>query len=442
MHAPFSLLPNVLPRAQFEAAQELAPRLNLLVDRVAADEEWLRCTLAPVLGSDPFTAKLAELWEAAPPQATRLGLHRSDYMLHQPTQQFLQVEMNTIASSFGCVSAKLAALHRFLLLRYTADPRFGPDLHAVLAELGADVDTVTDALPANPTLERLPDALAAAHSLYGAPAAVVVFAVQPGERNVVDQRLLELSLWERHGVRVRRATLAELGGSATVGSNGALTLGTDEVAVVYFRAGYTPDDYPTELEWQGRHVVEASRAIKCPTLAYHLAGTKKVQEALSQEGQVERFLDTPADAAAVRACFAELHPAGPDRGPVADAAVADAMARPEAYVLKPQREGGGNNFYGAELRAKLEQGPAALGDLILMQRIMPPQQPAWLVTRGAVTAGATLSEFGVFGTFLASGDDAPVVNEYAGQILRTKLDGVDEGGVATGYAVLSSPLLV
>jgi hypothetical protein len=29
-----------------------------------------------------------------------------------------------------------------------------------------------------------------------------------------------------------------------------------EVAVVYFRAGYSPDDYPSEREWDARRLVE------------------------------------------------------------------------------------------------------------------------------------------------------------------------------------------
>ena len=33
------------------------------------------------------------------------------------------------------------------------------------------------------------------------------------------------------------------------------------------------------------------------------------------------------------------------------------------------------------------------------------------------------------------------LNQHAGQLLRTKLEGVDEGGVATGYSVLSSVAL-
>jgi glutathione synthase len=61
----------------------------------------------------------------------------------------------------------------------------------------------------------------------------------------------------------------------------------DEVSVCYFRAGYTPTDFPSESEWHGREMVEqAWSCVKCPTLAYHLAGTKKVQQQLAQPGEV------------------------------------------------------------------------------------------------------------------------------------------------------------
>jgi glutathione synthase len=39
-----------------------------------------------------------------------------------------------------------------------------------------------------------------------------------------------------------------------------------EASVVYFRAGYTPHDYPTEADWQGRQMAEMSFAIKCPSI--------------------------------------------------------------------------------------------------------------------------------------------------------------------------------
>ena len=51
-----------------------------------------------------------------------------------------------------------------------------------------------------------------------------------------------------------------------------------------------------------------------------------------------------------------------------------AQQQPNAYVLKPQREGGGNNLYGQQLLEKLQAGKG-LGAYILMQRIRPPIQP-------------------------------------------------------------------
>ena len=43
------------------------------------------------------------------------------------------------------------------------------------------------------------------------------------------------------------------------------------------RCGYHPDQYPSEREWGARLMMERSRAIKSPSIHYHLAGTKKVR---------------------------------------------------------------------------------------------------------------------------------------------------------------------
>ena len=101
---------------------------------------------------------------------------------------------------------------------------------------------------------------------------MVLFVVQPGERNIMDQRLLEHAVTAcaapgGGSVHVRRMTLAQLhrtgrlrdGDGALVvpheaaelaeqGGDGGGLVGEPgvEVSVVYFRCGYTPDDYPTE----------------------------------------------------------------------------------------------------------------------------------------------------------------------------------------------------
>ena len=49
----------------------------------------------------------------------------------------------------------------------------------------------------------------------------------------------------------------------------------------------------------------------------------------------------------------------------------------------------------------------------------------------------------MYGVFLGDGDadGPPLVNDCAGYLLRTKPEGVDEGGVAAGFSVLNSVML-
>jgi hypothetical protein len=48
-----------------------------------------------------------------------------------------------------------------------------------------------------------------------------------------------------------------------VGKQRRLILPTgDEISVVYFRAGYTPADYPSSRQWDARTILERSYAIK------------------------------------------------------------------------------------------------------------------------------------------------------------------------------------
>ena len=91
---------------------------------------------------------------------------------------------------------------------------------------------------------------------------------------------------------------------------------------------------------------------------------------------MERFLSV-SDSKILRESFAGLW-AGNDI-----TAVEQAKLDPANYVLKPQREGGGNNMYGQELKEKLENASSEeLSSYILMQRLFPQLQPAILIGRG------------------------------------------------------------
>jgi glutathione synthase len=41
-----------------------------------------------------------------------------------------------------------------------------------------------------------------------------------------------------------------------VGKQRTLVLPAGQISVVYFRAGYTPDDYPSNRQWEGRTIIE------------------------------------------------------------------------------------------------------------------------------------------------------------------------------------------
>ena len=471
--APMSLLPNAYPKPAFEQAQSLARSFNELVDKISRDAGFLSDTLEGVVEADPFTAKLLELYKEVygneksyAHQADRLGIHRSDYMLHKNPDdeiyQLKQVELNTIAASFAGLSVNISNLHRYLT------ERFGVEVADYLQENNKIVSPCTEAatgVPENHALTGIPKGMQVAYQRFAdrfcdgdTDKLYILFVVQEGETNTVDQRMLEFNLWKDHKIPVIRMSLTKLAHHAMRDDTGALFVDGKRIAVVYYRAGYAPTDYPDGddgIEWRARLLIEGSKAAKCPSLGYHLAGTKKVQQELARPGVLERFCSNVDDAANMRSAFAGLYSLGDDATDEDIKAVKDVLENGQHgnYVLKPQREGGGYNFYGENLAEKIKQnvsvekdGKVVLGkkleEYILMQRLFPPVQPAVLLRGGKVEGqGETISELGVYGALVVDPEGEVAHNEYCGFLLRTKFSNVDEGGVASGFATLSSPYL-
>ncbi|KAJ0975681.1 hypothetical protein J5N97_017646 [Dioscorea zingiberensis] len=427
VHAPFALLPVSFPKGLWRQACELAPIFNELVDRVSLDGQFLQDSLSRTMKVDAFTGRLldihSKMLEMNKTEEIRLGLHRSDYMLDSETGLLYQIELNTISSSFPGLSCLVGDLHRNLLNHYGK-------------HLGLDSRRV----PGNTAVSRYAEALAKAWNEYNNPSAVVLVVVQPEERNMYDQHWLCTVLREiypsfTHNVATIRKTLSEIDAEGQVLPDGSLVIGGQTVAVVYFRAGYSPNDYPSETEWRARLMMEQSAAIKCPSISYHLVGTKKIQQELAKPNVLERFLENKDDIAKLRKCFAGLWSL--DNSDI----VKSAMERPELYVLKPQREGGGNNIYGDDVRKTLiklqNEGGDELAAYILMQRIFPTASHAFLVRDGICHEDDAISELGIYGAYLRKKDNV-ILNDQCGYLMRTKVSSSNEGGVAAGFAVLDS----
>ncbi|KAH1082889.1 hypothetical protein J1N35_022650 [Gossypium stocksii] len=422
VHAPIALLPTSFPESHWKQACELAPIFNELIDRVSLDGKFLQDSLARTKKVDAFTSRLldihSKILEMNKKEEIRLGLHRSDYMLDEKTKLLLQIEFNTISSSFAGLGSLVTDLHRTLLNDYGED-------------LGLD----SKRIPGNTATGQFAEALAKAWTEYNNPRAVAMIVVQTEERNMYDQHWLCTVLKERYNVRTIRKTLAEIDSEGQLLPDGTFLVGGQAVAVVYFRAGYAPTDYPSESEWRARLLMEQSSAIKCPSISYHLAGTKKIQQELAKPNVLERFLESKEDIAKLQKCFAGLWS-------LVDSDITKkAIEKPELFVMKPQREGGGNNFYGDDVKETLlrlqKEGSEEDAAYILMQRIFPAVSPTFLIRDGVCHKDHAISELGVYSAYLRN-KESVIMNDQCGYLMRTKVSSSNEGGVAAGFAVLDS----
>lgn len=74
---------------------------------------------------------------------------------------------------------------------------------------------------------------------------------------------------------------------------------------------------------------------------------------------------------------------------------------PNNFVLKPQREGGGNNIYGNNILQTMDtQKAEELKAYILMQKIKPVPRIGFLVKKRELFCAPVISELGIFSYFL------------------------------------------
>ncbi|VDP73874.1 unnamed protein product [Echinostoma caproni] len=463
-----------------ELASSLQQDINILYHRVSMDHDFLEKTLKPTFGLDVYIRQLWNIYSRVKDegivQPIVLGLNRSDYMLHASPEikenhwdlikntkeaarskqikddtfwsslSLRQVEVNMVATSFCGLSPRMVTQHR-----------------QVLALMGFTPDYL-DRVPECKSVNVFVDALARATELYvdhiralsresGDIVPCILVVVSEHETNIYDQRALLGALlirYPRIGMLVRSfSDLAPHTKRMTVDEQRRLFVDVQEIAVVYYRHGYVPEHFPSDEIWEVKYQLERSRAIKCPCVQYLLANTKLIQATLSQPAQLARFIDPKnANFDRLLATFARQYPLSDAFGLInagdMERLLEECRSHPERFVLKPQREGGGNNFFDEDIIKQLEhimdQGLGAT--YVLMERFYP-----YVVQNNVIgweNPGArkdVVLELGIFGAIIASAQDI-IVNEDAGHLLRTKSVHSNEGGIAAGFGCLDSPFLV
>lgn len=438
VHAPVTLKPSQFKKTAFDEALAAQKPYNTLYHNVVKNEKWLESTLEELAIFDcDFSGKLLDIYKRARPQRTQsltAGLFRSDYIVHSGDgqSQIKQVEFNTVSVSFGALSSRLTELHNFLI------------------ESGFYPDICLERVPKSTALYQLSQGLADIDQAYrqqnNVEGTAVLFIVQPGERNALDQRLIEYELFDVHKVKSYRVTLSQVRSLTTKSSKGKLIYDPTkvEISTIYYRSGYGPSDYPSDEEWEARYYLETCHAINTPNVLTQLAGAKKIQQLLSDDKILEELSAgiSEQDLTLIKKTFMKIYPM--DGSLEGLQARKLALETPEKFVLKPQREGGGNNIYKENIPEFLNGlSKDHWGAYILMELIEPARYSNKILREGEVCDGEIVSELGVFGTVLWDLDSQTcLINDVPGFLLRTKLQSSNEGGVAAGFGCIDSVLLV
>ena len=356
------------------------------------------------------------------PQSLELGIFRADWMLtdrHQPKL----VEVNTISAAFLCGAPRVQRLHRQLMRR--------PDAPS-LAMRG-------EPAPVTNSDVKAASVIASAHAKYlesqstSPVLPVVVLFIVLADEHLLVESLLEQHVQEAFDIRVQCLTLPGCARRLSMNEHRSLILDQCfEVSVVYFRGGITDACY-SEPGWASRELIERSMAIKAPSIAWLLAGSKLVQAALCDEAVIERLL--PQLAAETRAELFAALTKGRVVGPNPKEA---SIEHPERKILKKER----GVWVGEEMLQKLSELSSAR-QYMVYDKIEPvPVHGVEFIREGrAVENGPGVQELGTYGLYLG-GEQGELHVECAGYLLRTKPEREVDGGVCKGVAVLDSLLLV
>ncbi|XP_062522162.1 glutathione synthetase-like [Corticium candelabrum] len=438
-----ALFPSPLPRRELEYIRNIQPLINELYDNVSRDYAFIRKALERVIETDEFTSQLVNILEIVEREqlyknkTTTFGLIRSDYMRESRPEAcssltaMKQTEVNTVAASTACVAERIPQFHRFTV---TLRDGFRPDNY-------------NPELPTPSNGKGLAEGLVSAWKQYNSERSVIVMIVGEGEWNTYDMFHLETLLLQSYGVKVVQVIFDDVikGGpkEAKLREDGALIIDGHEVAITYFRFGYSPEHYPSQKYWDVRLLFERSRSIQCPSVALHLAGTKKVQQELATPGALERFLSNRDAVEKVQAVFLKMYAL--DQTPEGDKAAASAIADPFNYIMKPQREGGGSNLYNEDIKKTLIdlKDSVARSSYTIQDRIYPVENTNVFLKPGRLDELKQLKvveEIGIFGTYVRT-DDKFVTNSVPGHYMRVKESDMGEGCMLLGYAAIGSPWL-
>uniref|UniRef100_A0A914HCC7 Glutathione synthetase n=1 Tax=Globodera rostochiensis TaxID=31243 RepID=A0A914HCC7_GLORO len=440
--APFTLFPSPIPRKFYDQAIAVQKAMSLLYFRIACDFDFLKMAYNDVIESDAsvrmYMKFLEEMKTEGIKQPLAIFLQRSDYMVHEsydnqtnkPKYELKQIEVNGGSVGTACMSQQVRLLHA-----------------RVLQKAGVPDAFIDSVLAKNQSSKALNRMLYQAWLTYGDPNAIILFMDNKTKSpwhfaNYHDH--YELERLSNGKAKIVHLALNEFK-NLTMDEDFTLRLGGLPVAVAYKNLIFM-GSILAPATFNMIRMIERSKAIKATSLFFEFCTTKKVQQLLAMPGMVERFFPDPSEAqmiADIRNTFAKLWGLENDDEQTR-MIIEDAIAHPERYVLKPNKEGGGKNFWGQDIVDKLKTfNRSERAAHILMERLNPVPTKNFMVWPNKETQlSDVVNEIGIFGYIFGNLKDGTVVYyEQNGNMIRTKLADSNEGGVSAGTGAFDTPYL-
>ena len=115
------------------------------------------------------------------------------------------------------------------------------------------------------------------------------------------------------------------------------------------------------------------------------------------------------------------------------------------FVIKPQKEGGANNYYNEQIKNLIPEGENEPNELlknsIIMEKIKPPEYETMIIKNDEMVIEKVVSEFSVYGVIL-SDESKYYLNKSVGFLVRSKEASQNEGGIMAGVSAIDIPFLI
>ena len=437
-HIPIMLTPSPIPKNLYEKIFFYQIAFNKIINKLSNDQKFLEEILTPIAEKDEFVRKNLEISKKLVnyehKQKIKLGIFRNDYLFDKNQNFLLFTEYNTIASSMGTFSDIIKIFYSYFSKKY-------PEIFKKYSEKEIPIDGFENIQKfAESMFESIKLAFPQQYK-----ESIIIFVVQKNETNIFDQYSLSDELYNKYKIISKRMTLEEIKDKCIQDENGNLTLDNKLISLFYFRATYSENDYPNEKSWQSREFIELSTAIKVPDINTFLTTFKIFQYELSKPQILMHYVQNELIINDIIRFFGGIYYIRDMSQENINDLFNKIKLEPDKYILKPMKEGGGNNITGEKLKELIPENNSEINDIIknsvIVDRIDSYIHEGLILRDEKLNVQNSISEYSIYGIILTNENNI-IMNKSVSFLVRTKNKESIEGGIIEGAGAIDIPCLL